>query len=112
MQYKVVKHDFYKKETFCAEFVNLDDAKLFINASLTADVKKGEKNSYRLFHGDTFLEELFQSALRTVQEDMALQNEKKAQAVFHPTPFSTYPVPSGHPHRSLIDKENEDEEEK
>lgn len=109
MQYKVFKQFPRDEERICAEFIELNDAKLFIEKKSAADASLKVKVIYRLYKDHEMLQ-----AFNT--EDMHSRGSQgtqtKSTSSFTPTPFNIAPKPAGVPHKWVVDKKEDDESKK
>lgn len=106
--YKVTGQSQQAVEKPLAEFNNVEDAKIFINAKLSRDAMSQLAITYQLFSSAQLMEkfEPIDSSFKTQS-----QGQKNA-ASFRPTPLSTTPRPLGTPPKWLIDEEDDNEKKK
>jgi hypothetical protein len=110
--FKIIKEIAGTTEKSFAEFSNLNDAKLFIEAKLVADTKLDDNLKYIIFDNNIFLEEWDQGAIGEIKKQTQ-DIQGKARAVsFRPTPLNTSPRPPGSPPPWVIDLDDEKDDEK
>lgn len=118
MLYQVKKRYGRGSETACAEFNDVSDAKLFIDARLTVDAGLKIKVTYLLYEGVDPLEEYLplgesrpgsttQMGSTTTQRGAAGAEGRTSS--FQPTPFNTVPRPPGTPQKWIKDSDEEEE---
>lgn len=98
------------KKNILAEFNNINDAKIFIEAKLVLDSSMNVNITYGIFNQALFAEEWSQNTVNVIQKQNQESQGKKRAASFRPSPFSTIPQPPGSPPRWIID-EDEDKPE-
>lgn len=95
----------------CAGFMDLNDAKVFIEKKMELDAAVSVKVVYFISRLNetiaTYDPETFK--LPSSQSDSG--SDKTNKAVFRPTPFNTAPRPPGTPHK-WVREEDEDEDKK
>lgn len=89
MQYKVTRQYLRDKEKGIAEFTNFDDAKLFINVKLEADMTLKLNIIYRIFDMDECIEEFNQDKLTKSKSEAARSDGMSSGSINRPSPFST-----------------------
>ncbi|VVC74938.1 hypothetical protein AQUSIP_02120 [Aquicella siphonis] len=92
----------------CAEFMDLNDAKLFIEKKLEVDARISVKVDYFISRSNEIIAtfEADKILASRTQEDSGAG--KGSSASFRPTPFNTAPRPPGTPQKWI----KEDDEEK
>jgi len=115
--YKVAAQDLVNSPEPCANFIELKDARLFIEKKLPADLTANKKITYRILKSNQMLEKFdpVKPAVAEKQQDNK-QGSVTNKATFRPTPFNTVPRPPGSPQgwikETSREKAGEKEEEK
>ena len=118
MRYRVTKQFGRGSESPCAQFDDLNDAKLFVEIKLSSDASLNVKTIYKIYQGYDMLEEFnpsesggAASSSTTTTSSSQGSGGKSSGATQRPTPFNTAPRPTGMPHKWLKD-DDEDEKKK
>lgn len=118
--YKVAAQDLVNSPEPCANFIELKDARLFIEKKLPVDLAANKKITYRILKSNQMLEK-FDPAKppAAAKKEDASQGTVRGTANkmgFRPTPFNTVPRPAGSPQgwikETSQEKAGEKEEEK
>jgi hypothetical protein len=100
--YQVAVQDLVNAPTVCANFIELKDARLFIEKKLPLDLAANKKMTYRILKSNELLEKF--NPLNPQD------NKTNKQATFRPTPFNTVPRPGSFSQRWLKEKAEEEKE--
>lgn len=113
MKYRVTKQYARGAETAFAEFEDLNDAKLFIQAKLKEDAALKIKIIYRITQFDEILAEFdsSQAAAYTAESSTDAQSSHGSTSSFRPTPFNTTPTPPGLPKKWIRDEDEQDDKD-
>ncbi len=112
MLYKVTKQYARGSDAPVAEFNELNDAKLFIEAKLQADARLKVKITYRLFEGIELLQEFTESSQPASSGGAGQGQGAQQSSSFQPTPFKTAPRPGGMPQSWIKDSGKKEEDKK
>lgn len=104
-RYKIVKKIAHDLGEPFAEFLFLEDARLFVQKKIEEDAKVQTCTTYYIFDDEELLDEL-----EGIPVESHASPEKKHHTVFNPTPLNMSPKPPSVLPDFLIEKEdNEDE---
>jgi len=97
-------------EILTAQFDDINDAKLFINAKLLEDARIKVKAIYRLLEGADLLEEFSeaQAAGGVSSSSSAATGGSQQRSSFQPTPFNVSPRPPGMPSNWIKDDDKKE----
>lgn len=106
--YKVAAQDLINSPEPCANFIELKDARLFIEKKLSADLTANRKMTYRILKSNQMLEKFdpVKPAVAEKQQDNT-QSSVTNKTTFRPTPFNTVPRPPGSPQGWIKEKPRE-----
>lgn len=109
MRYRVTKQFGRGSESPCAQFDDLNDAKLFVEIKLSSDASLNVKTIYKIYQGYDMLEEFnpSESGVAASSSTATTSSSQGSGATQRPTPFNTAPRPTGMPHKWLKDDEDE-----
>lgn len=97
--YKVAAQDLVNSPEPCANFIELKDARLFIERKLPVDLTANKKITYQILKSNQMLEKfdpVKPAATGKKEDDTQGSVGGTANKIgFHPTPFNTVPRPAG-----------------
>lgn len=104
MYYQVKKQYGRGSESLCASFSDLNDAKLFVEAKLTADLGINVV-IYRIYEGADIIEVYDPEKRQASAAQTEGSQGQTSTSGFRPSPFNTAPRPTGMPQKWLKDDE-------
>ena len=110
MDYKVNKQYVRGPESSCAEFDELYDAKLFVQAKADYDASLNVKVIYRIYQYNQLVDEFDPNKTPMSSQESSSEGKGKT-ATFRPTPLNTTPRPPGSPPKWLHDDDDEDDDQ-
>ncbi|MCD6039731.1 MAG: hypothetical protein K0S27_1131 [Gammaproteobacteria bacterium] len=112
-RYKVAIQDLMGAPQVSANFIELKDARLFIEKKLPVDIIEKKKITYRIMKNNQMLEKFEPVKPRAAEKNQATtQANAENKTSFRPTPFNTVPRPAGSPQgwiKERMEKEGEKE---
>ncbi len=106
MRYQVKKQYGRGAELPCAQFGDMTDAEIFIQAKLTADAAMDVQVTYKVFEGIDEIKSYSPDKTGNVAGSSA--NNSSAAAGSRPSPFNTAPRPPGTPQKWWPDEDDKE----
>ena len=107
MRFKVTRQYLRGTETQFAQFIELNEAKFFVEAKLEADLALNVKVTYRIFELTELVVEFDPNNASAAQSSSGSEG-KGSEASFRPTPLSTTARPAGMPQNWSVDKKDDE----
>jgi hypothetical protein len=110
--FKITKKSAKLNELLVAQFSDLYNARIFVEAICSHNTLNNHDSVYSIFNDDIFLEEWNQEKSGLIKEQTQTSQGQARSITFRPTPFNTSPRPPGSPPpwiKDADDGDNKDE---
>jgi hypothetical protein len=105
MLYRVTRQYTRGTDTPAAQFVDSNDARLFIQTKLAEDARLKVNVTYRIYEGSEMIEEFPPGSQEGSAGSAGGGQQRGSTQSFQPTPFNAAPRPSGIPQNWVKDQD-------